>query len=213
MKRVSFLFFDVCLFPCLMTIVTIMQRTFACTTLTFCPGNQLQNLCIQGQESHPSCTLWGESTHWEVFPNFSSTMLVKPQQFNHRYPGVVCGGSITLSSIGGYPNGLNPFTYFCHHLSIFHLHCLALADSVFKGFFGWGYEDHELLWRVEESDGEPDRQHWGSGRCACSKSSFSCQFETNYIISFIWFEGYDEIQHTVIGTNLKVEQHKHNRAR
>jgi len=33
------------------------------------------------------------------------------------------------------------------------------------------------------------------------------------IVSFIWFEGYDETQHAAMGTNVKIEQHKENRAR
>jgi hypothetical protein len=113
------------------------QRTFACTTWTFCPGSRLQNLCIQGQESRPSCTLWEESIHWEVFP----IIIINHHHqvdYNPCYPGVVCGGSITLSSIGGYPNGVNHFNHLCFRLSILFIFAVLLLMTRISKVFSDG---------------------------------------------------------------------------
>ncbi len=71
---------------------------------------------------------------------------------------------------------------------------LTAFFTLASGFFGWGYEDHELLWRVEGGGGEADRGHWGGD-------------------VFVWFEGYDEVVHSEMAGEAKVQQHKQNRAR
>jgi hypothetical protein len=78
------------------------------------------------------------------------------------------------AALPSHPSAATPMVSF--FVDSFHFCCLAPDDSDFKGFFGWGYEDHELLWRVEESGGEPGRQHWGYGRCVTLPGSSTYGF-------------------------------------
>ena len=39
------------------------------------------------------------------------------------------------------------------------------------------------------------------------------QKKGDFVLRFVWFEGYDEIQHVAAETQAKVQQHKQNRAR
>jgi hypothetical protein len=130
--------------------------------------------------SRSSSLLSSSSTTTITTANTKVTIIVSP--------GVVCGGSVTLSETGGYPNSLPPSphpsitTAFMHQLQFPLSRCILRhllkqrsrfsCPLQFADFFGWGYEDHELLWRVEAGGEEASRRHWEDDRFELSSFRF-----------------------------------------
>ncbi len=163
------------------------QCTCVCTTSITCRGKQLPVRCMWATATLAFCMPWEGLIRSEVFVRLAVivaiTIAITITITITIIPGVVCGGSATLSSTGGYPNGFPPplvppskMFFFFRILEFFphpptHTnpsHSSFVSAQLGAGFFGWGYEDHELLWRTEMGGGgggwEPNRQHWAEDR-------------------------------------------------